>query len=385
MDFPAARPRPDSFRSPGYPLLIALGILMTNGLNFFPFTLYVQAVIGILSVALTYLLSRRFMSAFSSIFSALLVGLSPHMVVMSGYFLSETLFGFLLLAALTLFHFGAGSRKLKMFVFSGLIFGCAYLTNETLLFLPFLLAGLTICGRFGQLTDVTKKRIFVQIASFLAVFCIFPLAWSVRNLMVLQPESPTGYERAVQSMSHGAYPDFIYKDPGHKFYPYLEDPMQPQFGSSIGDFVNILGLRIRQRPVRYLTWYLLEKPYYLWNWNILQGQGDIYVYSVKASLYDENQIAEFTKNLMKLIHPWLLLLCLANIPVLFLTYRHFKPESNVRCPPDMVFLVCLYYTVLYSVFVSWPRYSVALRPELYICAVWIFDVTVRHIIQKAKR
>lgn len=123
---------------------------------------------------------------------------------------------------------------------------------------------------------------------------------SFRNKIFLPSIAPTGYSRLISTMSHGTYPDFIYKDPNFKYLPYHEDPMQPEFGSS---FREILWARFKKNPLLYMKWYFLEKPYYLWSWSILQGQGDIYVYPVKTSLYMTSNIACISKVTMKFLHP----------------------------------------------------------------------------------
>ena len=371
MDFPSMHPKPDSYRSPGYPLLIAMSMRLTDGLNFIPAMLYMQAVLGTLTVILTYLIAKHFMSNLFSLAAALLVGLNPHLITMTGYLLTETVAGFLLLAALLSYILALERGHLFLFALAGLLFGWGYMTNETLLILPFILGCIT--GVKAVIPPALNHKNLLPIAVFLSVFYIFPSAWIGRSVLKVSADALTGYNRAVQTLSHGAYPGFIHETIEKRYYPYLEDPLQPEFGSSIGNFGKILWQRARQRPLRYLSWYLIEKPFYFWSWDILQGQGDVFIYPVKTSLYHESRIADIKKGVMKKLHWAILLLCLAGIPALFIRGSLYDSwESVIKALPVTLYVTCMYYTLLYSIFAPWPRYSIILRPELYICTVWSF-------------
>jgi len=377
MDFPSQNPKPDAYRSPGYPVLIALSMRLSDGLNFIPVMLYIQAILGTLTVILTYLLAKHFISNTFSLVAALLVGLSPHLVTMSGYLLTETLTCFLVIAALLSYNLASERGSLFLFALAGLLFGWGYMTNETLLFLPFILGFISVFKSIRP--PVLDRKYLVPVAFFLSIFCIFPSAWITRSFLTVPKDAMTGYNRAVQTMSHGAYPGFVHETIEKKYYPYLEDPLQPQFGSSIGNFAKILWQRARQRPLRYLSWYILEKPYYFWNWDILQGQGDVFIYPVKTSIYHESLIANIKKAVMKNLHSIILLLSLLGIPLLFMRHLFRDRVSALRELPLTLYGTCLYFTILFAVFAPWPRYSIMLRPELYICAVWSFEVYLKFI------
>ena len=334
--------------------------------------LYLQAILGTLTVILTYLLAKHFISNTLSLVATLLVGLSPHLVTMSGYLLTETLTCFLVVSALLSYNLASERGSLFLFALAGLLFGWGYMTNETLLFLPFILGFTSVLKSVRP--PVLDGKYLVPVALFISVFCIFPSAWITRSFLTVPKDAMTGYNRAVQTLSHGAYPGFVHETIEKKYYPYLEDPLQPQFGSSIGNFVKILWQRARQRPFRYLSWYMVEKPFYFWNWDILQGQGDVFVYPVKTSIYHESPIANFKKAVMKNLHSIILLLSLLGIPVFFMRHLFCDRVSALRELPVTLYATCLYFTILFTVFAPWPRYSIMLRPELYICAVWSFEV-----------
>ena len=300
-----------------------------------------------------------------------LVAICPHLVALAGYILSETLFSFVLLSAILCYIVALERDRYAFFGIAGGLFGYAFLTNETVLILPLILALITFVNYQKSIGSALNRNLVLKLVLFLSVFLLFPLSWNLRNIMVIPSDAPRAADRAIQTLSHGAYPGFIHNDPAYKYYPYLEDPRQPQFGESLKSFSEIFIERFREDPLRYIRWYFFQKPYYFWSWNILQGQGDIYVYPLKTSLYQKAPLIELTRLTMKTLHIWILLLCAASFFAVVAIQAGKAQDRIVVQIPLLMLVTCLYYTLLYSVFAPWPRYSVPLRPQLYICAMWI--------------
>lgn len=367
--YPPESPIPDSFRSPGYPLLIAVSFLFAGATNFYSLMLYIQAVLSALTVLLTYLIGRKFLPFKWAVTGAVLVALCPHQVSIAGYLLTETFFGFLLHLGILCFLIAIDRRSYTWFFVAAIFWGGAYLTNETALLLPFVFLMILVFFKGFSRNKIDKKSFFPKLILFLIVFLLTPAIWALRNAVSLPQDAPKASGRAVSTMSHGAYPDFVYKTPQFKYFPYREDPMQPDFGSSLKNFGKILWKRVKMRPWKYFKWYLFEKPYYLWSWNILQGQGDIYIYPVKISFYHLSKLADFTRNIMKILHVPAIILAFASFPLIVIKSRYSEKSPQIGYFP-FILGVGIYYTLLYMVFAPWPRYSVPLRPELYLCALW---------------
>ena len=383
----SGEPRPDAFRSPGYPLLIALGFVLGGKQGFYPVLLVFQAMLGALMVPLTFLLGRWILSsACWAMLAAFLVAISPHLIAMTGYLLTETLFSFVLLSALVCFSFALKTNRPFHFGLAGFCWGFAYLTNETALLLPFLFFVILFCHGFqSRHKDGKWKKTLRGMSVCIIVFSLFPIAWALRSRH-LPPDAPKGGSRAIATMTHGTYIGFTHKDPGFKYFPYREDPMQPAFSSSLKNFVTIFGERFRQRPLRYLSWYVLEKPFYLWSWNILQGQGDVYVYPVKTSWYQTSVIANATRIAMKISHPLILTFALVGILLFFVTPMCSDERTGAFTHRSIfpVIIITVYYTLLYMVFASWPRYSIPLRPELYLLASWSMKILAEYLTERRK-
>ncbi len=98
-------PKPDAYRTPGYPIFLALVIHLFGKKYFYQNTILIQALLGSFLVLLTYLLARFMLPVWAAIIPAILVSVSPHLISLGNYILSETLFSFLLLLSLCLFFF----------------------------------------------------------------------------------------------------------------------------------------------------------------------------------------------------------------------------------------------------------------------------------------
>lgn len=375
-DYPSRVPRPDSYRSPGYPAFIALAMLV-GGKNAYPLIRYTQVMAGGLMAPLTFFLGVMFLPVWGAMIAAVLVALSPHLIASASYVLTETLFGFVFLCSLLLFCGAVRKRNRLLFVASGAGFGYAYLINETVLLIPFIFLGLALASNGRGYRRAFQYPFLRGAAWFLVVFCLFPIAWMIRNKANLPPGAPQTISRALVTLTHGTYPGFVYKDPRYKYFPYKEDPKQPAYSASFSNFATIFWERFRERPVRHLTWYLLEKPYYVWSWNILQGGGDVHLYPVEESFYHRVRAANVTRELMKHLHPIVLLLALFAFPLFWVRYRRKSEGLSMTDSPVLPLVTLMVYTLIHMIFFSLPRYSIPFRPELYLCSLWTVTVLVR--------
>lgn len=361
-------PRPDSFRSPGYPLFLAAAMAVGGEDRWYDVARWTQVGLGAAMVPLTFALAALFLPFWAALAAAALVALSPHLVTSTGYILTETLFGTTTLLGLLLFCRGVMGGRRAPLAAAGLVFGFGFLINEASLFLPVLLLVALALRRAGGPTASTPWLPFVL------VFCTVAGGWLYRNHTAVPEGAPTSQARALATLSHGTYPGWVHRDPDYRHSAYMEDPEQPGFGTSWERFGAVLWQRFTERPGRYLAWYLLEKPYYLWSWSILQGQGDVYVFPVGNSLYETIAAAEATRLLMWVLHPAVLVL--AAIGVLCCLIGRRRLTSPV---PLLLAATAAYFTVVYSVFAPWPRYSVPLRPELYLLATWSVAALLRRV------
>lgn len=373
------KPHSDSYRSPGYPLFISLMMIFGSEIIFLPFLIYSQVFLSALLVPLTFYTGIFFLPAAGALIASVFVALSPHLITTTICVLTETLFSFILLSAVCCLHYAIYKNNRGLYIFSGLLFGYSYFINEAVLFFPFLLAIVILGHKVFKGRGFQRDDIISRLLICLIIFALFPVGWSYRNYFNVSTDQEHSSDRAVITMSHGAYPNFVFKDPQLRYAPYSEDPLQPAFGASFDNFMTILWVRVKKAPLLYLKWYLFGKPYCLWNWSVIQGSGDIYINPIKISLFKVSPPAMMIRATMKVLHPIVLVLAFGSIPLYCFRYRSRKTEEIITGIPLLPIMLCVYFTMIYTIFAPWPRYSIPFRPELYLSAVWSF-VTLLEIV-----
>ena len=352
-------PIPDSFRSPGYPVFL-VGVRALAGPDlFYDYLKRIQAILGALMIPLSFLLARRFLGVSFALIAAALTATSPHLITAPGYMLTETLFGFLLLAAVVLLYGGLAAGGRKRIISAGVCFGLATLTNETALVIaPTLMVAHLIWGK-GE----SRLRVVILL---LAAFAVLPVGWRIRNAVSVPPEGRKASQRALATIAHGTYPGFVHEDPRWKYYPYRDDPQYWDLVRSPADFRRIFFKRASERPWRYLSWYLLEKPYHLFGFSYLQGYSDIHLELTKKPIFTEVPASMIFYWLHRILHPVFVVLLAAAL-VMWLIRRK---RSDLWETPGPLLAIFLLYVLIGIVFAPWPRYLIPLKPFLFAAALW---------------
>jgi 4-amino-4-deoxy-L-arabinose transferase-like glycosyltransferase len=355
-------PLPDSFRSPGYPLFLAMCRVVGGAQHWMSVALALQVALGGLTVLLCYRLARAFLGFLPSLGAALLCALSPHLVVSGGYILTECWTTFALTAGLWLVSLAA-SRGIGHAVLAGLVLGFGVLCNETLVFVPFVVV-FALWQTLGRARAIT-----------LLVGAMLPFAmWTVRNQS--QTLARTSSERMTASISHGSYPGMVFQDPRLVGFPYREDPEQPAFGSSWQNLRTVLGTRIAADPWRYASWYLLEKPLWLWRWNLVQGNG-VLVYDVSNNPYDSQVVVAATGWLMRWLHvPVMVLAALGAV--------WFGLHRRTAALPRALALLAIFGTLAYLPVIPDPRYLQPFRPLLFVLCPTVLAVLAGFVLQRMR-
>jgi 4-amino-4-deoxy-L-arabinose transferase-like glycosyltransferase len=355
MDYPGeAIPSPDSYRGPGFPLLIASSLVL-GGEGFYSHLMFTQAVLGALSVALTIALARIWLTPAYSIATGLLVAIWPHLIVMSGYVLTETLFGFTLMLGTYLLCSAKKNEKPYRYVLAGLVFAFSALVNPAILLFPVL-----VCA---GLFFTTRKSAVI----FLLCSLLLPTAWSIRGSMLETGRTTGG--RLMENVLAGMEPDFDYGDSAQakaaktRIFAGLKSSRE----NSLGELNNIVD-RLVQEPAFYAKWYLVDKPQQFWQWSIVHGRGDIYVYPVVFSTYQTNSFYRAMASL-----------CVGlNLPLMFAAFGFVLVFSTRAArgklqdddiPLAIVTVLFVYATVLHSILTPEPRYAIPFRPFEMLLAV----------------
>lgn len=207
--------------------------------------------------------------------AALLTTCSPHLISMTTYVLSETLFTFLALLSLWLLLGAAKAGRRTLASMAGLAIAAAALTRPTLqYFIVSAAVLLVLYGRHG-----TRRRLVV---SLVIGFMVLFMPWQLQNLLVTGAASDSTL--TINALHHGMYPDFRYQDrPKTTGFPYRFDPHNKEFSTGLSTVLKEIGRRFREEPARRLRWYLLGKPATLLSWDIIAGGSDAFAYPVRIS------------------------------------------------------------------------------------------------------
>lgn len=377
----AATVLPDSFRDPGYPALLAAWFAIGGNSNaWYAGILMTQALLGALTVVLVMLIGRRWLTPGWAIAAGVVAALWPHSVAITGYLLTETLFGFLCALALWLFCAAWDKRSHGWMALAGIAFGAASLTNAVLT--PFfLLLSLLL---FFRTRDSRRLVAVLLVTAFL-----LPGLWNLRSLALPTPAS--AQNRALINLVQGSWPAYhdayraaVSGDPrGQAIMTAIQND-QDRMTQSPAAGLHALAARIAASPLRYASWYLLRKPVVLWGWNIRMGQGDIYVYPTVNSPFDKNAVWRVVAALCYGLNH---LLAVAALIGALLLMRRAAPADEISHKNSSagpvrlaVALMLFYVTAVYALFQSEPRYSIPFRGFEILAAITALAFLSKHLI-----
>ena len=340
-----ATPMPDSYRSPGFPWLIAACMAVLPNSGWYFLALQAQILLGTATVALVGLLGRIWLPGWAALLAAALLALWPHHIAASGALLSEVLFGFTLVAALYLF-------EQKKWMAAGAMFAFSFLVNPLIALFPPVLAA-TGWRRFGRR----------NLTIFMIAFLIPVAAWSARNaLMDHNATARTGRLAAnlVQGswpLYHAAYRASFAGIPEAKALLAHMGEEEQLLAENPAEGLREIGHRFARAPMAYLAWYGIQKPWNLWGWNIQMGWGGPYFLEVERSSLERVPVLRAIKQGFEFVNPALtLLMALGIMMTVYSACRQRRTDVGLD-----ICLLALYLTALHAVLQAEPRYANAYR------------------------
>lgn len=372
---PNAQIAPDAFRHPGYPLFLSLLVdgpptrLLIKKIQFW------QMILSTLTVVAAYFLFRCFLPPLWGYFSALLVALSPHLIVFNSYILTETLFCFILVLMGLLICRYAGLPSIWLSILIGVVMALATLIRPSLQFFPIVMAFVL------WLTYGRKKGL--KFFTYICLgFVLILSPWYIRNLVTVNKASNKSL--MINFLHHGMYPDFKYKQIEKSYRrPYRFDPRSEIIRTDIQSVTAEILKRFGEEPVSLLKWYLLGKPVSFWSWDMVQGHGDMYVYYVSQSPFMTRTPFVWIQKMMKFFHGPLVLLSILGSIVVWISPRLTGGDPTHLFMARYISALLLYYTALHMVGAPFPRYSVSLRPFQYAMALYALHVILTMKIKNA--
>lgn len=355
---------PDSYRAPGFPLLLAGAVsLAGNDVELgMRYAQWLQVLIGAASVLVSIALARLWLERGWALLVGLLVACWPHLITFAATVMSETLYGFCLLLACWLLCLAERREHVALMCGAGVAFGAAYLVNPIMVFFPLLAAVLLFRRGRRQLA-----------AALLATALLAPAAWGWRNAHLTSNVSE--FHHAVDGLVWGSSPLYL-----PAFNSRWVSPEAQRLDARAHEEANLLvtdpaaGVaaileRMKQDPLVYLSWYLLEKPYLLWDWSIVIGNGDIYYPVTRSSPFERIAMLHWMKQLLQWMNPALFALAIAG--AFYHAGREVRRPGAAPFVAAVTALLVLYVTALHALLTAEPRYALPYRPEQLLLAVGV--------------
>ena len=349
---------PDAHRTPGYPLFLAAFLYRAPDFTTaYHRILAAQALLGALTALVAFGIGRLVLPFGLALTAGLLTALSPHLVAVGGYVLTETLFALLAALAMLVLCQALRRRRVVGCFAASVLLGLASLVRPALLLFPLFLIPLI------PWLMPRQKRWPAGLALVAGVVLTW-LPWQMWTACHV-PVRNGGGGLAAHSFVTGSYPDMVFQDPRFRGYPNREDPQYPELVAQPILALQTVWHRALTAPWTYLRWYLVGKPSLFWSWDILQGQGDIYIYPVLTSLYQTNPAAAASRTVMRALHPLLLALGGPGLVWACLVWD----DRSRRMMSLTILGLLAYFTLVHMVLTPLPRYSIPLRPELFVGAM----------------
>lgn len=350
--------RPDSYRPPGLPLIIAafLSLSADDGMTV-PFMQIVNVVAGAAAAVALFVAASAVFPLAAAVLAGLLVAASPHLIAVSAYLLTEpfaiALVAMLLLLAAKRVPSTDGARAayfLALGVTVGVLslFRPIYIAFAPLLFLVF---------------EGRRDRVSALLLGCAgAAFVVAP--WMIRNALIA---SDGGGSLIAATMLDGSYRGYLFNsDPATFPYPRFVDPMFEIARQSVGQALGEIWPRIAADPLGMARWYLIEKTGYLLQWGNVDGAGDVFVYPVLSTPFASNPLFQILHRLYASTHDGIVLLATIGAVMVWFApvarWGGFKQMQVLR----MASLLLIFLCVAHLPFFTAVRYALPVFPALYL-------------------
>jgi hypothetical protein len=375
----ASDAKPDSYRGPGYPLMLASTMLAaghsdlplrpgpqgTTALGYESDTwmrlaLALQVLLGTATVGFSIAVARFWQSHNWALATGIVVAGWPHLVTFCGVLLSETLFAFLLLFSVWASCKSHAHGAKRAMAGAGFAWGATYLVNPVVAMFPPLIAIVLAC-RCGW-----RKALV-----FLACFAVLPIAWGLRN--VAYAHDAGALRRMQENFVQGSWPAYHFAYNNRREYAGAREVLDDIGAETTllehdaGKGISTILDRMAREPETYLQWYMVDKPFLLWDWTLRIGWADIYFLPTQHSPYARIPMMKAMKSAYERVNPCVFgLAALAALGILGETVRL---RGRVAFAPLVLCLLVVYLTAVHDVLQAEPRYSVPYRPEEVLLAI----------------
>ena len=329
---------PDAYRGPGYPLILAALGASSGGESWLPAIQQFQVIAGSATVCATIAIAYLWLGRAWALLAGVCMALEPHHIAATGAVLTEVTFGFFVSVGLLGALCAAQRRSAVVAGLAGCAFAFGYLVNPIIALFPFVLLPWFLRAQ------LPRQGMVVAAVSLLAIG-----GWFARNQMY----GISSLDRAAQNFVVGSWPDYDHSwkyqrvDPDARRVLDQSGKETEELISRPGAGLQAIFARMSSDYPRYLAWYLLRKPYLLWDWNIRIGAGGVNSLETKNSPLDTSIMLRTTSAALEWGNPVFFGLAVLGA-ILGLREKYGYPIAAFFC----------YVTVLHAVLQAEPRYSI---------------------------
>lgn len=307
--------------APAYPFILSLIYRLGGGFNeMLILQIFILAGIAVFG----YLIANRIISSRKFAFlAALNIALWPYLLLYSKLALTETLFVFLLVAAIHALTVFSQTPSVKNAVLAGSIMGFATLTRPLILFLPLYIIGLaTLAAIIFRRNDILRES--KKWALALAIFFLVLAPWTARNFIQFDKLIPI--TSGLSASLNRAYVTLDYTEGT----PALSPEKATIFDHVISRAKNI---------------------YLFWNPGTNGSNADLL--SEKNSLF----------NLAFLLYKIIFILTVSLSAFAFIISKLHRRQTVL-----LLGFVILYFWIIHTILYPYPRYTLPIMPSVIILA-----------------
>lgn len=299
----------------------------------------VQAIISCASILIVFLIAKKLFNIKTAYTAAIFYAFYIPNIVTPGYFLTETLFTFLLIYIIYLsLVFVESPSKIK-FAILGLLYTAAVLCRPTIALFPAFL--LLYC----LLRKIKYTDLIAPFIAFSLVFIIIMAPWWIRNYKEYGEFIPLS-AASGNPMLQGTYVDYKQTPENTVYYKLGKNAFETNKIE-----VNVAKTRMKSEFKKdfwgYLNWYTVKKTIYFWYsafyWKHFFGIGSITVLGMHYIL-------------------------LLGIPVLI--YCMFKNLRYHILPASII----IYFNIAHCYYMTFDRYAFPLMAILTVYSAYLFSV-----------
>lgn len=367
-------PKSRTTRSPLYPLFQL--VLMSEGDHLTDFVnrvLTVQASMGALVAVFVFLITRMLLSCRWAALAGALTAISPHLIALDGYMLSESLFTFTITLSVLLLALAWRTDKFLLTLIGGLLIALSFQIRALSILAPVFLA---LAFIFSGREQGFRKR--SAAASHMAIIFISLFSVLVANWIFVDRYVMTSDDIQIEKLKRVDFTMPLHKYMVNMYPPkfYVNNTSHVLAHNRDNNWKYPTDLSFSEIPLKYITWNLWDKFFIIYSWDNAYNE-DVYIYPMKRKGFQEGNFLFTLHKLMQRLHIPILLLAVLGIFLFIIRWRKgtLPIHQRVMILPASLFL---YFTsVLYVLF--WlPRYTIPVRPFIYILAtvavVWLIQI-----------